>query len=109
MGRQCPFPGERVSNMHDTATPSAKTRHSTRRREFALAKKALDLWLCHHAAGPDELIPYILKCMAAGRLEDGFVDALSEAASELTERRHTFGREDVEIVAYIARRRAARP
>ena len=42
----------------------------------------------------------MLKTLANGVSEE-FIEAVSNAASELTERRHKFGPDDIEIVAYI--------
>jgi hypothetical protein len=84
---------------------NASQRRSARKRELSLARLALEFWLCHHAAGPSEVVPHVLRTLANG-VSDEFIEAASQAASELTERRHTYGPDDIEIVAFIAKRKA---
>ena len=73
-------------------------------RELAVAERALDLWLCWHAASPHEVIPQILRELANGDLSDHQVTAISKAASDWTRERHTYHPSDSVIITAIAAR-----
>jgi hypothetical protein len=75
-------------------------------RELAVAARALDLWLCWHAASPHEVIPQILRELADGELSDDQVKAISNAASDWTRRRHTYHPSDAFVITQIAAREA---
>jgi hypothetical protein len=75
-------------------------------RELAVAERALDLWLCWHAASPHEVIPSILRELADGELSDDQVKAISKAASDWTRKRHTYHPSDTVIITAIAAREA---
>jgi hypothetical protein len=93
--------------MDSTTVQSEKTRCSRRETELAVAERALDLWLCWHAAGPHEVIPYILKTLADGAVSDEMVEAISKRASKWTQSEHTYNAaHDPEVIVRLANRGA---
>jgi hypothetical protein len=91
---------------HPTLDRPQKTSHALGVRELDIAERALDLWLCWHAASPHEVIPQILRELADGELSDGAVQAISKAASAWTRKRHTYHPSDAVIIALTAAREA---
>jgi hypothetical protein len=75
-------------------------------RELAIAERALDLWLCWHAASPHEVIPHVLRTLAGGACSEAMVEAISKAASDWTRQRYTYHPSDAVIIVEIARRDA---
>jgi hypothetical protein len=92
--------------MKSTLQPPQKASHPLSVRELAVAERALDLWLCWHAASPHEVIPQILRELANGELSDDTVKAISKAASDWTRRRHTYHPSDAVVIALTAAREA---
>jgi hypothetical protein len=85
-----------------------RQRPVSRKHKLALTKKALEYWLCWHAAGPEHLIPHILGIVTEGQCDDAFIEALSKAASDWTERHFSYRPEDIDLVLRIAEREAKR-
>jgi hypothetical protein len=92
--------------MKSTLEPPQKASHPLSVRELAVAERALDLWLCWHAASPHEVIPHILRELAGGDVSDQVVKAISKAASDWTRKRHTYHPSDSVIITQIAAREA---
>jgi hypothetical protein len=95
-----------VCKVNDTAICPEKTSPTVGARELAIAERALDLWLCWHAASPHEVIPEILRQLADGALSDDQVEAISRTASDWTRKRHTYHSSDAVIITQIAAREA---
>ncbi len=104
--------------MNPTSNDSPKTRPSSQRRrmhrradvpetdkaERALALVGLDLWLCHYAAGPHEVIPHTLRTLAGPSGDEQLAEAISEAARKWVKARGSYRDSDAVLIVQIARR-----
>jgi hypothetical protein len=91
----------------DTKSPFSlgspeKKRRSPSKIELAIARRAMDLWQCYHAAGPDEIVPHLLRDLGDGALSDDAVNKISKAASDWVEREFTWHPDGADLIVWIA-------